>query len=176
MKGPKYQRGFLGIVSAIVSVASAAKGISDGRKAAKAQRGSNEAQRRINKLRNKQAKRQFLQNFRQAQAAAVVGAVGRGVGIGSSGTQGTLASQQTQARVSTNEFNVMDELGGQMTAYQNAYSKYSASAATWGAVSNFASQFISFGAKPSGGADPRRIPGDDSGAVTSMPSIFNVGK
>ena len=153
-KGPKYQRGFLGIVSAVISAASAIKSAQEGRKAAKAQRGANEAQRKINRLRNKQAKRQFLQNFRQAQAAAIVGAVGAGVSVESSGAQGMLASQQTQARVSTNEFNIMDQLGETMAAYQNAYSKRAANAQTWGAVSSFASQFISFGSGGGGGTPP----------------------
>mgnify|MGYP001827430837 CR=1 FL=1 len=170
-KGPKYQQGFLGIVSAIVSVGSAIAGASKARQASKANRRANQTQRQINEMKNFQAKRQFLRNFRQAQAAALAGGVARGASLESSGVQSARASQGSQAITATGEFNRMDELGALMTHQLNSASKYSAQSSAFGALSQFAGQFAQFS---SPGQDPRRIPGDDSGAVTSKPSIFNV--
>lgn len=141
------------ITTAIAATAVAGVGAYESRKAAKkssrAQQDANEAQRKINQLKNKQAKRQFLRNFRQAQANVLSAAIAAGVGLDSSAFQGTLQSERSQKNVALREFAQMDEFGGEMTNAMNATSRYNARAATWGAVSNFASSFIAFPTKGS---------------------------
>lgn len=138
------------VSAAIAGVAAvgAYKSHKAGKKASKAQQAANEAQRKINKLKNFQAKRQFLRNFRQAQANVLTSAIAAGVGIESSAFQGTAQSQLSQRGTALADFAKMDELGGEQTAAMNAQSRATAKAQTWGAVSSFASSFISF---PSGG-------------------------
>lgn len=136
------------VAATAVSAASAYKSHKAGKKAARAQKKANEAQRKINKLKNFQAKRQFLRNFRQAQANVISSAIASGVGIDSSAFVGTQQSQGTQANVAVKEFKKMDEFGGEMTTAMNQQASATAKAQTWGAVSSFASSFISF---PSGG-------------------------
>ena len=160
-KGPKYQRGFLpalGWVAAAITGGSAIAGHRAAKKGAKAQRRANEAQREVNRLRNLQNKRQFLRQFRQAQAMSLMGGVGAGVGLESSRVQSQLSSQMAQANTAIREFNRMDELGDTITAQMNAQSKYGAQQAGWSALGSFASQFIKF---PAGQAPIEEI--DTSG-------------
>ena len=174
-KGPKRQGGWIQLAALAVSAIGVASSAYSGRKGRKAQSRANEAQRRINRFRNLQAKRSFLRNVRQAQAENLTASIAAGVGLESSRTQGTRSSQEAQARLSATEFNRMDELGGEMAAQLSRAGRYQFQAGVYGQLSNFARSFISFdstGSTP----DPRRLPGDDSGAVTSEPSIFNVGK
>lgn len=137
------------VAATAVSAASAYKSHKAGKKAAKAQKKANEAQRKINKLKNFQAKRQFLRNFRQAQANVLSSAIASGVGIESSAFVGTQESQKQQANIAVKEFARMDELGGEQTMAMNQQARATSQAQTWGAVSSFASSFISF---PSGGS------------------------
>jgi len=164
IKGPKYQRGFLGIVAAVIAGGSAVAGAAAGKKSSRAKRRANDAQRRINKLRNKQAKREFLQNFRQAQADAYSTAIAAGIGLESSALQGRLASQRAQADTSVAEFNRMDVLGAEITRNENKAARYDSQAQTWGAVASVASSFIAFGA---GGAAPSGAAGAAGGPVSN---------
>ena len=94
-------------------------GFDQAKKATKAQKKSNRLQRDINRLRNKQAKRDFLRNFRQTQAAQLVGATGAGVDLESSAFQGTLASERTQIQVALGEAAQFDRLGSEITRQSN---------------------------------------------------------
>lgn len=126
------------VATAIAAVAVVGSAVA-GRKAKKASQRANAAQRKINKLKNAQAKRAFLRNFRQQQAAALVGAVAGGVDIASSGVQGTLASQATQASVGRTEFKQFDVLGGIQTDAFNAQANANFVGSVFGAVGAFAS-------------------------------------
>ena len=146
-KGPSKQRGFIEFIALGVSLLGMAGSTSQARKGSKAQKAANEAQRKINKLKNKQAKREFLRNFRQTQAIALSSAIGQGVGLESSGVQGTLASEKTQAKLALNEFNEFDKLGAEAAAAQNRAASASFKSGVYGQVSSFASQFVKFPAK-----------------------------
>lgn len=113
-----------------------------GRKSSKAQEAANEAQRDINRLRNKQNKRAFMRQFRQAQAAAIQGAVTAGIGIESSAVQGTLSSQAKQALLADHEFKWMDVYGAEMSSQLSKASNYQFQAGVANLVGNFASSFI----------------------------------
>jgi predicted DsbA family dithiol-disulfide isomerase len=134
-------------VTAAVAVTAASAGASyaQSRKAAKASKKANAAQRKINRLKNKQSKRQFLRNFRQAQASTLMESVAAGVGLESSRFQGTLSSQQAQAEQAVREMNQMDTLGGEVTRFENKATSAGVRAGGFGAVSNIAASFISFG-------------------------------
>ena len=162
----------VGITALVVTGVSAAASAHQGRKAKKAQKRANDAQRKINRLKNFQAKRAFLRQVRQAQAANLQEGIAAGVGLESSRVQGTQSSQEAQTRSSVTEFGVMDKLGTAQTSALNKAAQYQYNAGLFSTVSNFALQFAKFSAKPS--TDPRRLPGDDSGLVTEKPSIFNA--
>jgi hypothetical protein len=135
----------LGIIAGIVSGASAIAGASAARKSSKAQRRQNELQRKVNRLKNAQAKRAFLRNFRQQQAAILQSSVAMGVGLASSAVQGQVQSARSQKATAQAEFGKMRLWGEQGADAMNDISKYQGQAAMFGAVSSFASQFISFG-------------------------------
>ena len=133
------------IVAATVGVAGAVGSARSASKSSKASAAANEAQRKTNRLRNKQAKREFLRGLRQAQAATVMGSVAAGVGLESSAFQGTLGSQRSQAQTALSEFDQADKLGAEFSAAQTRASKYSFQAGVYSQVGSFASQFVSFG-------------------------------
>ena len=151
-KGPKYQRGFAFLAALALSVAagSTALSIKSGKKAAKAQGRANEAQRKANRLRNKQAKRTFLRKFRQAQALALTSGIARGVGIESSGVQGVLSSEISQKNTALAEFKEADALGTAFTDAQTSASNNQFKAQAFSQVANFASSFLSFSGEPDG--------------------------
>ncbi len=105
-------------------------------------RKANKAQRAINRLTNRQAKRQFLRNFRQAQAATLVSSVAAGVGLESSRVQGTLSSERSQADTAVREFAEMDRLGGVVTSQRNKQVNDSFGSNIFSSVSNIAQSFI----------------------------------
>ncbi len=128
----------MAVLSTIAAVASIGGKLIAGRKAKKAGKRANAAQRAMNKLKNKQNKRAFLRQFRQAQAAALVGGVAAGVDIESSGIQGTLASQKTQARVGVAEFAESERLGDVQAAAINKQASANFAASVFGSVASFA--------------------------------------
>ena len=141
-KGPKYQGGW---VFAAISAVSAVAGLAKGRSATKNQKRANATQRKINELKNKQAKRAFLRNFRQAQGIALSSGIGAGVELGSSRTQATLASQSSQANIAIKEFKEFNRLGAEAQTFSDRASSASFASQAFGTVSTFASQFASFG-------------------------------
>ena len=136
------------VASIAVGVGAAGLQYSAGRKAAKNQRRANEATRQINRLRNRQAKRQFLKQFRQAQAATLVEGVAAGIGLGSSRVRGTTDSQSSQAFKAVEEFNEMDRLGGEAVRFNNAALARNVQASGFGALSRVAQNFIGFSFGP----------------------------
>ena len=160
---------FFAVLSALSTVAS----ISSAQKSKKNQKRANEAQKKINEFRRRQQKRQYLRDYRAAQAVAISSSIVGGVDIESSRVQQTLGSQRTQAGTASREFAMEEKMGADVTAFRNKAASASALSSQFGSLAGFASSFASFGG---GTTDSRRLPGDDSGAVTSEPSIFNVGK
>ena len=129
----------MAIFAAVIAVASIAGSLIQGQKAKKASKKANRAQRAINRLKNAQQKRAFLRRFRQAQAAALVGATASGVDVESSLTQGTLASQQTQNIVAGAEFKEFDRLGSVQAAAFNEQANANFAGSIFRAVGAFAS-------------------------------------
>ena len=110
-----------------------------------AQRAANRAQKEINQILARQAKRQFLRDFRAQQAAVVSSSVVGGVDVESSRFQAQLGSQRSQAATATRENKRSQALGLEVGRQQDRAAKYSAKAAQFGQLTNFSSQFISFG-------------------------------
>ncbi len=135
----------MAIVSGIIAAVGVAGSLVSGAKAKKASKRANASQRAINRLKNKQAKRAFLRQFRQAQAAALVGGVASGVDIASSGVQGTLSSQTSQGITAVSEFKQADDLGAEMTRQLSKQVSANFSASVFGSVASFATS--------AGGAD-----------------------
>ena len=131
-------------MSAAITIAAVGTAFSmySGSKSTEAQKKANEAQRNANKLRNKQNKRAFMRQFRQAQAAAIQGAVTAGIGIESSTVQGTLSSQAKQAQLADHEFRWMDLYGAEMSSQLSKASNYQFQAGLASTVGSFASSFI----------------------------------
>lgn len=128
-----------------VAAVGTAKSINESKKARRAGRSAADAQKQINRLRNKQAKRQFLRNFRQAQAANITSSVASGVAIESSRFAGTRSSEISQRNVAVAEFAEADRLGETVINSQQAQSDATFRANRFATVANFATQFISFG-------------------------------
>ena len=147
-KGPQKQAGFWNFVAAGIAGLTGIGSAISGRKAKKAQKRANDAQRKINRLKNFQAKRAFLRQVRQAQAANLTQGVAAGVGLESSRVQGTQSSQEAQMRSSVTEFGVMDKLGGEQTSALNKAAQRQYNAGLYSTASNFAMSFASFSAKP----------------------------
>ena len=139
------------ITALVVTGVSAVASASASRKARKSQRRANDAQREQNRLKNFQAKRAFLRNFRQVQAQALMAPIAAGVGLESSLAQSQLQSQGAQARVASEEFLEMDELGGLYAAHMNSAARRQGQASIYGQIGNFAMQFAAFAPKGSGG-------------------------
>jgi hypothetical protein len=142
-----------------IGIVAAGASIHQGKKATKAQKRANEAQRKINKLKNFQAKRSFLRNFRQTQAAALSTAIAQGVGLESSGVQGTRASEQAQKNTALIEFKRFDELGGEYAAQTNKAADASFNAGAFASLSSLAMSFSgSFKGSPAPTATPTKVP------------------
>ena len=154
----------MAFVSTAVAVVGTAYSIDQANKASKAQKNANSTQRDINKLKNEQQKRAFLRNFRQTQAAALMNSVASGVGLESSGVQGTLASEQTQKATNLADFREFNRLGAEVASFQNRAATKGFNSAVGGSVASFASQFIS--AAPSSSSTSGSIDfGDPSGGL-----------
>lgn len=164
------------ITSMVIAGASAVYSGVQGRKASKAQKRANNAQRKINQMKNRQAERAFLRNFRQAQAGALASSVFQGIGLESSGVQGQVQGLKAQAGSALRDFNVMEGLGGEMTSQMNKASKYGYQSQLGSSISSVAMSFASFSAKSSAvstTSDPRLNVAQPF-SNTTTPSIFNT--
>ena len=81
-----------------------------GRKKRKQQQLAAAARRKANQIRNFQQRRAFINNFLTAQGTTLATGALSGADLGSSGVQGELASQRTQATTGLLEANEMDRL------------------------------------------------------------------
>ena len=162
------------IVSAAVAAGSTAKSIHEARKGQKAGKRANEIQKELNRRRNLQQKRAMIKQVRQQQAQILTGAVAAGVGLESSLTQGAKAGTQSALLTQISEFADFDAMGSQIADYRQYAANRAAKSAMFGQIANTAMSFVNFG-DFGGKGDPRsNVPGADSGAVTSKPSIFNA--
>lgn len=84
--------------STAIKIGTAIFGFGRRKKARKNRAIAAKAQSDIARIANRQARRQFIQNFRQAQASAVVSGVASGASLESSAVQGTLGSNTSQAQ------------------------------------------------------------------------------
>jgi hypothetical protein len=141
----------IGAIALGASAISTGMSLSAGKKAKKAQQRANEAQMKANRLKNLQQKRTFLRGFRQAQANVLSTSIASGIGLGSSRTQGTLASEKSQAGLAVREFQQFDQLGVETANAQQQSASQAFRSQAFGAVASFSSQFISFGGGESGG-------------------------
>ena len=135
------------IATAVTAVATIGGAVSAS-KARKADKKANQQQKLINMLRAKQAKRQYLRDFRAQQAAVVSSSVVGGVEIESSKFQAQLGSQRSQASTAVKDENRAQALGDSVASYRDKASNYSAQSARYGAVASISSSFIGAGAKP----------------------------
>ncbi len=133
------------ITTAVVAGASAVASYRSGRKASKAQSKANDNQREINRLKNQQAQRAFMRQFRQAQADVITGGVFQGIGLEGSTVQGQLVSNTAQMNTARREFAEMNRLGDAMTSNLNRASRYGFQANTFGQIGSLAMSFASFG-------------------------------
>jgi hypothetical protein len=140
----------MGVITTIVAGVSAAAGAIKARKAGKAGKRANAAQLKATRLKNAQAKRAFMRQFRQAQATNLTAGIAAGVGLESSTVQGQAGSLGTQSAIAQKEFKKFDELGVEVSRQRQKQADANAAAAAFGAVSSFASKFVSFGGKKPG--------------------------
>ncbi len=134
----------IGIAATATAAVGVGLSIHEAKKGTKAGKRANAALRAANRLKNKQAKRAFLRNFRQAQASTLVSAVAAGVGIDSSAFQGTLSSQKTQTRVALDEFAEADQLGTEFATAQSEQTSANTRSSRFGSIASFAQSFIGF--------------------------------
>lgn len=90
-----------------------------GGKKRKAEKKARTAQANIQKIRNAQEKRKFLQAFRQSQAASLAEGIATGASIDSSATQGKLASTKTQAAFGVFEQGLQERFAAQSSSQLN---------------------------------------------------------
>lgn len=133
------------ITAAVVAVGSVVSAKKSAKKGEKAQKAANELQKKINKLKNQQAMRDYMRNFRQAQANTIVSAVAAGVGLDSSAMRGTMSSHISQATLVQRESEQMSEWGEAMSTQNLKASSAFNRSAQWSQISQFAASFISFG-------------------------------
>ncbi len=128
-----------GVVAAVVTTVGTIGSISAGRKSGKSQEAANAAQMKINRLRNAQQKRLFLNEVRKFLAETTVsGVAALGGGYESSRIEGTLQSERTQRDLAVREFKQLDELGGEFTAAMNRAARQSFQSQTYGQLGNLA--------------------------------------
>ena len=122
------------IISGVSGIAGAIFGSKKRKAAARAAAARND----ITKIQKMQAKRAFFNKFHAAQADALTAGVNTGADLGSSGVQGQLASQATQARVGVAELNRMEGLDAIAGRYDAKAAKYAGYGAIAGAVGEIA--------------------------------------
>lgn len=133
LQTPKKQLGFIQLVGLGLAAASAVAGD----KARSAQNKARRAQQEANRVRNFQAKRQFLRDFRQQQAVALTNPLASGADISSSAAQATLASQTSQKNAAVRDFQRLDQLGQIASSNLNKAANAQFAASTLGTVSSF---------------------------------------
>lgn len=134
LQTPKKQRGF---IQAVIGGALAIGSLVSGNKARKAQNSARAAQQQANRVRNFQAKRQFLRDFRQQQAAAIANPLAAGA-VDSSFSRATQSSQGTQANIASLDFSRLNELGELASANLNSAARAQFASSVFGTLGQFA--------------------------------------
>lgn len=130
-----------GVLAALATVVGTGVSIKKGRDATKSSAAANDAQLKINRLRNAQQKRLWMNDVRQALATTVIeGTAALGGGWESSRIQGTLQSERTQRDLGLKEYAQLDKLGGEYVAASNRASRQSFQSGVYGSVANTAGQ------------------------------------
>ncbi len=111
-----------------------------GRKARKRRRRARQAQLDIGRIRNFQSRRVALQQFRQAQAQALLGGVASGAELESSGVQGSVASLGSQARLNITEAREQQRLATFAGQQLDKADKADFTASVFGSIGSFALQ------------------------------------
>lgn len=123
----------VGVVGKIVSFGLSSSAASKRRRAAR-------LQRRITRIRNRQARRQFLKNFRRRQAELLLEGSREG-GFESSRFQGTRASLQTTGDVFLSEQEEQTRLGRRAGSALDSASRNEQVAGVFGGIANAAGSF-----------------------------------
>ena len=141
-KGPAKQRGFLGLIALGVSALGAIGAAKEGKKANRANAAAAKNEKDIRTVRNFQAKRTFLKNFRllQAETIATGGAIEGG--LDSSRSQGQLAASRTQTQVGLEEQKKLASLDASAVANATAAQKHRNRASTISTIASVASSAI----------------------------------
>ena len=155
-----------------------------GNKARKAKKAANEAQLYMTRLKNRQAKRAFLRNFRQAQAQTLSAGIASGADITSSGIQGQMSSNISQARQALWEFKWQAQKQTYINSRLNDADRY-------GMMASIATNLEQAGVaiyqgtfrQPQGGAPAPTTQGEwgftqdsaNMGSYNPLPSTFKVG-
>jgi len=106
--------------------------------ARKAQNKARAAQQQSNRIKNFQAKRQFLRNVAFAQAEAIANPIARGADISSSFAQATISSQGAQARTASRDFAEQDRLGELASSQLNKAARASMASDIFSTIGSFA--------------------------------------
>lgn len=154
--GPKHQRGFIGLIATGVSLV-ASKVQAD--KAEKKGKRANAAQKKANKILNRQKRRKFIRQFRQGQADAYSSTIASGADFESSRAKGARSTAAAQLNQGLREAEQLEELGSQVGDLRQGQASSSARSAQYGQLASFASQFISFGPKGSPTVEKSTQPG-----------------
>jgi len=136
---PRKQLGFLSlVVGGIAAVGS----LVSGSKTRTAQNRARAAQQQSNRIKNFQAKRQFLRNVALAQAEAIANPIARGADISSSFAQATLSSQGAQARTASRDFAEQDRLGELASSQLNRAARATMQGNIFSTVGSFATSDV----------------------------------
>ena len=122
----------LGLILGGAKLLSGALSIGAGRKRKKAAR----ARKTINKIKNFQSKRKFINDFLTAQSTSLAQGAVSGADLGSSGVQGNIASQRTQATTGLIEADEQQRLGDVAASNEAKASKLQGAASFIGSAAS----------------------------------------
>jgi hypothetical protein len=122
----------LGLIAGAASLISGGLNISASRKRRKAAR----ARRTINKIKNFQSKRKFINDFITAQSTVLARGAISGADLSSSGVQGELASQRTQATTGLIEQREQEKFGDIAASNERKASRLSGAASFIGSAAS----------------------------------------
>ena len=129
-------------IAAAVAIGAAVVANKRASSASKKRGKANDSRKAANELRNKQARRNFLRAFRQAQANTLTAGLAAGIGLESSAVQGRRGSEVSQATTGLEEFNQFDILGKQFAKFEKKAARRDVQSGTFSGISSIAQQFI----------------------------------
>lgn len=134
LQTPRKQAGFLQLLGLGFAAGTALLG----NKTRTAQNRARRDQQQANRVKNFQAQRQFMRNFKAAQAEALARGVAGGADVSSSFTQATKASQATQAETASRDVGELSRLGESASAQLNRAANASFASGLLSTASSFA--------------------------------------